>query len=89
MKTFAVLVPDGITLTPTGHVALSLQGGKPGVKTYLAQDVSPENPPEFSVAGTGNLPDQNAGSDTGANGSAPNAATANPGSNADAQAPAM
>ncbi len=89
VKTFAVLVPDGITLTPTGHIALTLQTGKPGVKTYLAQDVSPENPPEFSVAGTGNLPDSNAGSETGANGSAPNAATANPGSNPDAQAPAV
>ena len=86
VKTFAVLVPDGITLTPTGHVALSLQAGKPGVKTYLAQDVSPENPPEFSVAGTGNLPDQNAGNDAGAGGDTPNAATANPGSNASAPA---
>lgn len=89
VKTFAVLVPDGITLTPTGHVALSLQAGKPGVKTYLAQDVSPDNPPSFSIAGTGTLPDQNAGSEAGANGSAPNAATANPGSNSDANAPAV
>ena len=89
VKTFAVLVPDAITLTPTGHVALSLQAGKPGTKTYLAQDVSPDNPPSFSVSGTGSLPDQNAGADTGANGPAPNAATANPGSNSDAQAPAV
>lgn len=89
VKTFAVLVPTGITLTATGHVALNLQAGKPGVKTYLAQDVSPENPPEFTVSGTGNLPDQNAGGETGANASAPNAATANPGSNSDAQAPAV
>lgn len=90
VKTFAVLVPDSITLTPTGHVALSLQGpSKPGMKTYLAQDVSPENPPEFSVAGTGNLPENNPGGGTGANGSTPNAATANPGSNPDANAPAV
>ncbi len=89
VKTFAVLVPDAISLTPTGHVALSLQAGKPGTKTYLAQDVSPDNPPSFSIAGTGTLPDQNAGADTGANGPAPNAATANPGSNSDAQAPAV
>ncbi|HLI78198.1 MAG TPA: hypothetical protein VKV02_14725 [Acidobacteriaceae bacterium] len=84
VKTFAVLVPDSITLTPSGHVALSLQAGKPGVKTYIAQDVSPENPPEFTVSGTGNLPDQNAGGEAGAGGDAPNAATANPGSNASA-----
>lgn len=89
VKTFAVLVPTSITLTPSGHVALSLQSGKPGTKTYIAQDVSPENPPEFTVSGTGNLPDQNAGGDTGANGSAPNAATANPGSNPDASAPGV
>ncbi len=44
VKTFAVLVPTGITLTATGHVALNLQAGKPGVKTYLAQDVSPGKP---------------------------------------------
>ncbi len=87
VKTFAVLVPEGITLTPTGHVALNLQASKAGVKTYLAQDVSPENPPEFSVAGTGNLPDQNAGgAEAGAAGDAPNAATANPSSNAAAPA---
>ncbi len=89
VKTFAVLVPTSITLTPTGHVALSLQAGKPGTKTYIAQDVSPENPPEFSVSGTGSLPENSAGGDTGANGSAPNAATANPGSNSDANAPAV
>ena len=87
VKTFAVLVPSSITLTPTGHVALSLQTGKPGIKTYVAQDVSPENPPEFSVSGTGSLPENNPGGDTGANGSAPNATTANPGSNSDANAP--
>ena len=86
VKTFAILVPDGITVTPTGHVALSLQSGKPGVKTYLAQDVSPENPPEFSVSGTGTLPDQQPGSEAGGAGDAPNAATANPGSNAAAPA---
>ncbi len=89
VKTFAILVPTSISLTPTGHVALSLQGGKPGIKTYIAQDVSPENPPEFSVAGTGSLPENSAGGETGANGSAPNAATANPGSNSDANAPAV
>lgn len=87
VKTFAVLVPASITLVPTGHVALSLQPGKPGVKTYLAQDVSPENPPEFSISGTGTLPETNAGADAGANGSTPNAVTANPGSNSDANAP--
>ncbi len=91
VKTFAVLVPDSITLTPAGHIALTLQPGKAGTKTYIAQDVTPDNPPSFSIAGTGNLPDQNAGADTGANASAPNAATANaPGaSNApsDANAP--
>ncbi len=87
VKTFAVLVPDTITLTPSGHVAFSLQSGKPGVKTYLAQDVTPENPPQFTVSGTGNLPDNAPGADAGANGSAPNAATANPGSNNDANAP--
>lgn len=89
VKTFAVLVPTSITLTPTGHVALSLQAGKPGVKTYIAQDVSPENPPEFSIAGTGTLPETSAGGDAGANGGAPNAITANPGSNSDANAPAV
>jgi 5-hydroxyisourate hydrolase-like protein (transthyretin family) len=87
VKTFAVLVPESMTLMPTGHVALTLQSGKPGQKTYLAQDVTPDNPPSFSIAGTGTLPDQSAGADTGANGSAPNAATANPGSNPDASAP--
>ncbi len=87
VKTFAVLVPQSITLTPTGHVALTLQAGKPGVKTYIAQDVTPENPPEFSISGTGNLPENAAGADTGAGGGAPNAATANPGPNSDATAP--
>lgn len=84
VRTFAVLVPDSITLTATGHVALSLQPGKPGTKTYLVQDVNPENPPSFSVSGTGTLPEQNTGGEAGAGGDAPNAATANPGSNAPA-----
>lgn len=82
VKTFAVLIPDGITFTPSGHVAFQQQGSKPGVKTWLAQDVTPENPPEFTVSGTGSLPEQAPNADAGANGSAPNAATANPGVNA-------
>lgn len=86
VKTFAVLVPESITLTPSGHVALNLQGSKGGTKTYLAQDVSRENPPEFTISGTGNLPDQNAAG-TGAGGDAPNASTANPRPNSDANAP--
>lgn len=81
VKAFAVLVPDAMTFTPSGHVAFEQQTSKPGVKTWLAKDVSPDNPPQFTVSGTGTLPDQAPGSDAGGGGSAPNAVTANPGPN--------
>ncbi len=86
VKTFAVLLPTGMTLTPGSNVGLTAQAGKPGVQTFLTQDVSPDHTPEFTVTGTGTLPEGGA-SDAGTSGGGPNAATANPGSNNDANAP--
>lgn len=87
VKTFAVLIPEAMTFTPSGHVAFSQEGNKPGVKTYIAHDVSPENPPQFNISGSGNLPESSSAPQTGANGSAPNAMTANPGGSPDSSAP--
>ena len=88
VKTFAVLAPTSMTLTPGSRSQLSAQATKPGTQTFIAQDASPAQSPEFSVAGTGNLPEPAQGADAGAAGGAgPNANTANAGSNSDATAP--
>ena len=87
VKTFAVLLPTGMSLTPGSHSALTAQPGKPGTQTFVAQDLSPSQNAEFTVAGAGALPEP-AGEGAGANaGAGPNANTANPGSNSDANAP--
>lgn len=88
VKTFAVLLPTSMTLTPGSRSQLAPQANKPGTQTFIAQDVTTAQTPEFTVAGTGNLPEPAQGGDAGAGGGAgPNAATANSGSNSDANAP--
>ncbi|MGI4831060.1 MAG: hypothetical protein ACRYFU_23150 [Janthinobacterium lividum] len=90
VKTFAVLLPTSMTLTPGAHTSLARQQAKPGSQTFLAADVAPGTAPEFTVAGTGTLPQPAGGDSTGAGaGAGPNASTANPGSNSDANAPAV
>ena len=87
VKTFAVLLPTSMTLTPGAGSPLAAQPGKPGTQTFLAQDVSAGQSAQFTVSGTGTLPEP-AGEGAGANaGAGPNANTANPGSNSDANAP--
>ena len=89
VKTFAVLAPTSMRLTPGSGSPLAAQSPKPGTQTYLAQDVAPGGTVEFTVSGTGTLPEP-AGEGAGANaGVGPNAATANSGSNSDAAAPAV
>ena len=90
VKTFAVLLPTSMSLTPGSHTPLAGQPAKAGTQTFLAQDVAPGQAPEFTVAGTGTLPQPAGGDGTGAGaGAGPNAATANAGSNSDANAPAV
>ena len=87
VKTLAVLLPTSMSLTPGAHSPLTSQPGKPGTQTFLAQDVAAGQTADFTVAGTGTLPEpaaEGAGANTGAG---PNAATANSGSNSDANAP--
>ena len=91
VKTFAVLVPTSMTLTPGSGSPLASQTSKPGTQSFLAQDIAAGPGPQFTLAGTGSLPQLAAGEDNGAgpNGAGPNASTANPGSNADSNAPAV
>ncbi len=90
VNTFAVLTPTSMKLTPGTDSRLSSQAAKPGTQTFIAQNAGPGQTPEFTVSGTGNLPEPPAGADAGAGGGAgPNAATANAGSNTDANAPAV
>ncbi len=90
VRTFAVLTPTSMKLTPGSNSRLATQAAKPGTQTFIAQDIATDQVPEFSVSGTGNLPEPPAGADAGAGGGAgPNAATANAGSNTDANAPAV
>lgn len=83
IKTFAILLPTTMTLTPGAGSTLQAQPPKGGTATYIAQDVSPNAAPQFTVSGTGTLPQP--GGDENAGG--PNASTANPSSNSDANAP--
>ncbi len=95
VRTFAVLTPTSMTLTPGTNSRLTVQATKPGTQTFIAQDAGSGQVPEFTVAGSGNLPEPPAGADAGAGsgGAGPNAATANAGSNGggntDANAPAV
>ncbi len=86
VKTFAVLVPTSMKLTPGAGSPLAPQTSKPGTQTFLAQDLAAGSGPQFSVSGTGTLPQIAPGEEAN---SAPNAATANAGSNPDANAPAV
>ncbi len=84
VRTFAVLVPTSMILKPGSGTQLAAQATKPGTQTFIAQDVAAGQTPEFSVAGTGSLPEPAAGSDAGAGGggTGPNAETANAPANA-------
>ncbi len=86
--TFAVLLPTSMTLTPGTGTQLSAQGTKPGTQTFLAQNLGAGQPAEFTVSGTGTLPEPAGNDSTGAGtGAGPNSNTANSGSNRDAAAP--
>ncbi len=86
VKTFAVILPASMQVKPSLGAALAIQPGKPGTQTLIAQNVGTGQGPEFTVSGTGTLPDAAAG---GNNGAGPNASTANPGPTSDAAAPAV
>ncbi len=91
VKTFAVLLPTSMKVTPGLGSLLARQPGKPGTQTLIAQDAPAGNGPQFTVSGTGTLPDANSGGNAGAgpNGGGPNASTANPAPNSDASAPTV
>lgn len=86
VKTFAVLLPASMKVTPGLGSMLARQPGKPGTQTLIAQDVPEGNGPQFTISGTGTMPDASAGGNAGAgpNGAGPNASTANPTSDANA-----
>ena len=84
VKTFAVLVPTAMTLTAGAGGLQHTQPGKPGTQTYLAQDVAAGAGPQFTISGTGSLPDSAPADNAG-----PNASTANPGASSDAAAPGV
>lgn len=91
VKTFAVLLPSSMKVTPGLGSLLARQPGKPGTQTLIAQDVPAGNGPQFTVSGTGTMPDASSGGNAGAgpNGAGPNASTANPAPNSDASAPTV
>ncbi len=91
VKTFAVVLPSGMKVTPGLGSLLAREPGKAGTQTLVAQDVPTGNGPQFTVAGTGTMPEASSGGDAGAgpNGAGPNASTANPGPNSDASAPTV
>ncbi len=95
VKTFAVILPTGMQIKPGAGSPLAVQPGKPGTQTLLAQGLPVGQGPEFTVSGTGTMPEAAAGNNSGAgpNGAGPNASTANPGANgapnSDATAPAV
>ena len=84
VRTFAVLVPTSMTLKPGSGSPLAPQAAKPGTQPFIAQDIAAGQTAEFSVAGTGSLPEPAAGGDAGAGGggAGPNAETANAPANA-------
>ncbi len=91
IKTFAVLLPTSIKVTPGLGSLLARQPGKPGTQTLIAQDVPAGNGPQFTISGTGTMPEASSGGNEGAgpNGAGPNASTANAGANSDASAPTV
>jgi len=58
VTTFAVLVPKSMKITPgpNSPLQLSTDGSNPSADTYIAQNVSPSQPLEFTVSGLGELP---------------------------------
>ncbi len=100
VKTFAVILPASMKVTPGLGSLLARQPGKPGTQTLIAQDVPSGNGPQFTVAGTGTMPEAGtspngagpngaAPNGTSQNAAGPNASTANPGANSDASAPTV
>jgi 5-hydroxyisourate hydrolase-like protein (transthyretin family) len=58
VTTFAVLVPKSMKITPgpSSPLQLSSDSSNPSTDTYVAQNVSPSQPLDFTVSGLGELP---------------------------------
>jgi len=74
VTTFAILVPKSMKITPgaSSPLQLSPDPSTPSTDTYIAQNVSPSQPIEFTVSGLGELPrdDQSAQPSSGDNSTA-------------------
>jgi hypothetical protein len=54
----AVLMPKSMTLTPGAGVSFKSVPEDPSLQTLVAKDIAPGKPAEFTISGTGSLPQQ-------------------------------
>jgi hypothetical protein len=52
----AVMVPKSMSLSGTSFQNLPADASEPGIQTYLATNVQPDKPVDFTVSGTGSMP---------------------------------
>jgi len=65
---FAVMVPKSMTVSGSGFQPLPADANEPGISTWLASNVTPAKPVDFSVSGTGSMPREQQGQPESAQG---------------------
>ncbi|HTV15115.1 MAG TPA: hypothetical protein VME68_10390 [Acidobacteriaceae bacterium] len=65
---FAVMVPKSMTVSGTGFQPLPADANEPGINTWLASNVTPSRPVDYSVSGTGSMPREQQGQPDSAQG---------------------
>ncbi|HKR27313.1 MAG TPA: hypothetical protein VJS11_07650 [Acidobacteriaceae bacterium] len=52
----AIMLPKSMTFSGSGFQPLHDEQNEPGINTWLAANISPDKPVDFSVSGTGSMP---------------------------------
>jgi hypothetical protein len=58
---FAVMAPKGMSVSGSGFQPLPADANEPGINTWLATNVAPAKPIDFTVSGTGSMPREQQG----------------------------
>jgi hypothetical protein len=65
---FAVMVPKSMSISGSGFQPLPADANEPGINTWLATNVTPAKPIDFTVSGTGSMPREQQGQPDAAQG---------------------
>jgi hypothetical protein len=65
---FVIMAPKGMSVSGAGFQPLPADANEPGVSTWLATNVTPAKPVDFTVSGTGSIPREQQGQPEAAQG---------------------